>query len=164
MEPFLSLISLMLRRCITDVGRSSISANKIHLGSLEMDVYINFSWLHCSISCSVSNLLCPITSHLHLCLCHAVVCKCWLLFIRFCLVLEPHMLWVLWSVWLCSSAGEAGHVYSRWVTVVLHTELPTDGMQSSGCLGALGTGSPGDICGLIIPSCSSAVGWINPAW
>lgn len=75
----------MLRRCITNVGHSSISASKIHLGSFEMGVYINFMWLHRSISCSVSDLLCPITCHLHLCLCRTVVCKCWLLFVGFCL-------------------------------------------------------------------------------
>lgn len=74
----------MLRRCVTIVGHFSISASKIHLGSFEMSMYINFIWLHRSGSCSASDLLCPTTCHLHLCLC-CTVCKCWLLFVRFCL-------------------------------------------------------------------------------
>lgn len=80
---FLSLTSLMLRRDITNSGHSSISARNTHLGSFEMSVYITSTWLWCSISRSGSSQLCPITCHLHLCLCLTLDCK-WVFWSKHC--------------------------------------------------------------------------------
>lgn len=105
-ESSLSLSSLMLRRYITNSGHSSISGRNTHLGSFEMSVYITLIWLYCSISCPGSSQLCPITCHLHLCLCLTLDCK-W--------VFLEQALWLLWSIWLNFAAGEMRLVYSRWL-------------------------------------------------
>lgn len=105
-ESFLSLTSLIFRRYITKSGHSSISARNTHLGSPEMSLYINFSWLHCSISCSGSSQLCPTICHLLLCLCLTLDCK---------RVFWSKQLWFLWSIWLCFAADEMRLIYSKWL-------------------------------------------------